>query len=46
MTRRKLSCRLHAGLATAQHESMKAGGKTIELVRIMVTDAGRRVLEG
>jgi hypothetical protein len=32
--------------ATAQRESMKAGGKTVEVVRIMITDAGRRAVEG
>jgi hypothetical protein len=32
------------GLATAQRESMKAGGKTIEIVRIRITGAGRDAL--
>jgi len=34
------------GLATAKRDSMKAGGKTVEVVRIMITDAGRRAIEG
>jgi hypothetical protein len=35
------------GLATAiVGESDNAHGKTIEVVRIMITDAGRRALEG
>ncbi len=34
------------GLATAQRESMKAGGKTIEVVRVRITAAGRRAVEG
>ena len=32
------------GLATAKRESMKAGGKTIEVVRIRITAAGREAL--
>jgi hypothetical protein len=35
-----------AGFATAQRESIKAGGKTIEVVRIRITDAGRMAIEG
>jgi hypothetical protein len=35
-----------AGLATASiAEGLKNGGKTIEVVRIRITDAGRRALE-
>ena len=38
---------VHEGLATAiVGESDNAHGKTIEVVRIMITDAGRRALEG
>ncbi len=33
------------GFATAQRESMKAGGKTVEVVRIGITAAGRRAIE-
>jgi hypothetical protein len=34
---------VHEGLATA---IVGESGKTIEVVRIMITDAGRRALEG
>jgi hypothetical protein len=37
---------VRAGFATAQRESIKAGGKTIEVVRIRITDAGRRAIQG
>jgi hypothetical protein len=33
------------GFATAQRESMKAGGKTVEVVQIKITAAGRRAIE-
>src|SRR5262249_35524956 len=33
------------GLAAAQRETMRAGGKTSEVVRIRITDAGRQALE-
>jgi hypothetical protein len=36
---------VRAGLATARRETMRAGGKTAEVVRIRITDAGRQVLE-
>jgi len=36
---------VHQRLATAKRESMKACGKTIEVVRITITDAGRKALE-
>jgi hypothetical protein len=32
---------VRSGLATAIRESMKAGGKTVEVVRIRITGAGR-----
>jgi hypothetical protein len=35
-----------SGLAMARRENMKAGGRTIEVVRIRITGAGRRALEG
>jgi hypothetical protein len=35
---------VRTGLATAQREMMKAGGKTVEGVRIMITQAGRGAL--
>jgi len=34
------------GLATAERETMKAGAKPVEIVRIRITDAGRRAIEG
>src|SRR5262249_36967608 len=34
------------GLATAGHETMKAGGKTIEVVRVRITEAGRKIDRG
>jgi hypothetical protein len=37
---------VRSGFATANREIMKAGGKTIEFVRITITDAGRRAIEG
>ena len=33
------------GLATASHETMRAGGKTTEVVRIRITEAGREALK-
>jgi len=32
------------GLATAKCESMKAGGKRVEVVRVRITAAGRRAI--
>jgi hypothetical protein len=37
---------VRAGLATARRETMRAGGKTTEVVRIRITDAGRKAIEG
>jgi hypothetical protein len=38
---------VHEGLAMAiVGESMEAGDKTVEVVRITITDAGRRAIEG
>ena len=36
---------VRTGLATAEREIVNARGKTIEVVRITITDAGRRALE-
>jgi hypothetical protein len=45
-TRRMLTGLVHAGLATAQPENMKgADGETIEVVRVRITEAGRRAIE-
>jgi hypothetical protein len=35
---------MRAGLAVANPESVRAGGRTLALVRIVITDAGRRAL--
>ncbi len=35
-----------AGLATVVTEMLKAGGPTIKVERMQITDAGRRALEG
>ena len=35
-----------AGLATANPEQMHAGGRTMEVVRMKITEAGRQVLTG
>jgi hypothetical protein len=37
---------IRAGLATAGTERMVAGGRTIEVARVRITDAGRRALSG
>jgi capsid protein len=37
---------IRAGLATAERETMKAGAKPVEVLRVRVTDAGRRAIEG
>jgi hypothetical protein len=36
---------VRAGLATAQRETMKAGAKPVEVVRVRITDAGREALK-
>jgi hypothetical protein len=35
---------VRAGLAPAEREVVKAGGKPIEVVRVSITEAGRNVL--
>jgi hypothetical protein len=45
-TRDLLAGLVHTGLATAQRQTVKASGKTIEVVRIRITEAGQRALEG
>jgi hypothetical protein len=38
---------VHQGLATTRHEIITAPGRTtIQVVRVKISDAGRRVLEG
>ena len=34
------------GLATAEREAMNTGGETVEVVRVRITAAGRKVIEG
>jgi len=36
---------VRSGLATTQRATIKAGDKAVEVVRIMITEAGRRALE-
>jgi hypothetical protein len=36
---------VRAGLASASAERVVAGGRTIEVARVRITDAGRRALE-
>ena len=36
---------VRAGLATAEQETMKAGAKPVEVVRVRITDAGRKEIE-
>ncbi len=46
-TRRLLTGLVHTGLATAQPESAKgAEGETIDVVRIRITETGRKAIEG
>ncbi len=37
---------IRAGLAAEEREVMKAGGKTIEVIRVRITAAGRKMIEG
>ena len=37
---------VRAGLAAEERDVMKAGGKTIEVVRVRITEAGRKAIEG
>ncbi len=45
-TRDLLAGLVYTGLATAQRQAVKAGGKTIRVIRIRITEAGRRAIEG
>ena len=45
-TRRTLAGLVRAELATARHEIVKAGDKTIDVVRVRITAAGRWAVEG
>jgi hypothetical protein len=46
ITRAMLANLVRAGLATAQRQRVRAGGKTMEVVRMRITEAGRRATEG
>jgi hypothetical protein len=37
---------IRTGLAIADREIVKAGGKPIEVVRVRITAAGRKMIEG
>jgi hypothetical protein len=37
---------VHDGLAPAATETVRAGGRAIEVTRVKITDAGRRAIEG
>jgi len=37
---------VRAGLAAEERDVMKAGGETIEVVRIKITEARRKAIEG
>jgi hypothetical protein len=44
-TLRMLAGLIRAGLATAQRQTVKAGGQAIKVIRIRITEAGRRAIE-
>ncbi len=44
-SRRMLAGLVRRGLAAAEREVVKAGGKTIEVTRIRITKAGRQAIE-
>jgi len=46
ITRAMLANLVRAGLATAQRQRVSAGGRTMEVVRVRITEAGRRATEG
>ncbi len=43
-TFRMLAGLIRAGLATAQRQTARAGGQTIKVVRIRITEAGRHAI--
>ena len=45
-SRRMLAGLVSTGLVTAQHETMKAGDKAVEIVRFRITRAGSRAIKG
>jgi len=46
ITRRTLAGLVRAELATARHEIVKAGDKTVDVGRVRITAAGRWAVEG
>jgi hypothetical protein len=44
-TLRMLAGLIRAGLATAQRQTVKAGGQAIKVIRIRITEAGRQEIE-
>jgi hypothetical protein len=44
-TLRMLAGLIRAGLATAQRQTVKAGGRAIKVIRIRITEAGRQEIE-
>ena len=44
--RRVLAGSVRRGLTTAEREMVMAGGNAVEVVRIRITAAGRRAIEG
>jgi hypothetical protein len=44
-TLRMLAGLTRAGLATAQRQTVKAGGRAIKVIRIRITEAGRQEIE-
>jgi hypothetical protein len=45
-TVRLLASIVRAGFATANPEIVKAGGRTLSMLRLTITDVGRRALVG
>ena len=46
ISRRMLAGLVRTGLVAEEREVIKAGGKTIEVVRVRITEAGRKAIEG
>jgi hypothetical protein len=44
-TLKMLAGLIRAGLATAQRQTVKAGGQAINVIRIRITEAGRQAIE-
>jgi hypothetical protein len=46
LNRRMLAGLVSTGLATAERTTIKAGDRTVEVVRVRITRAGSRAIEG